>query len=187
MAQIGNDLRSFPLDVEVIAMSTQERSIAPTRAPSAPPRNIPVLACVISLLFPVAGLAEHPILAPQTQGSVSFVSGGVGQEEVCQIKAMKSDYNLHLMFSETPSNNYLAFIPVRIFDAQGTEVLSTTSDGPYLYARLSPGNYRIIAENEDRSISRSVHIGKGRAASVQFAWKGKERPRLVRVDTFPHC
>lgn len=128
-------------------------------------------------------------IAPQTQGRVSFVSGGVGQEENCLMKGVQSGYNLHLLFAETPSNHYLADIPVKVIDHHGATVLDATSQGPYLYARLMPGSYRIIAENGDRTLTRHVRIlSTTRPTSVSFFWKGTEptSPR-IRVESFPHC
>lgn len=128
-------------------------------------------------------------IAPQAQGNVSYVSGGVGQDEVCQIKGMQDSYNLHLLFAETPSNQFLADIPVRIVDRDGNTVLDTRTDGPYLYARLAPGSYRIVAENGDRIQSRQVRIlSKARPTAVSFLWRSAEpRSPRIRVESLPHC
>jgi hypothetical protein len=128
-------------------------------------------------------------IAPQTQGSVSYVSGGVGQDEVCQMKGLQGGYNLHLLFAETPMNQFLADIPVRIVDHNGATVLDTRTQGPYLYAHLAPGTYKIVAENGDRIQSRKVRIGSTvKPTAVSFVWKSTE-PRVprIRVESLPHC
>lgn len=146
------------------------------------------LVLLVSLAVFVAQVRAQGIVA-QTQGNVSYVSGGVGQDEVCQIKGIQDDYNLHLLFAETPSNQYLADIPVRIVGRNGNTVLQTRAQGPYLYARLAPGSYRIVAENAGRAQSRQVRImSKMKPASVSFLWRsGEPRTPRIRVESLPHC
>lgn len=63
------------------------------------------LACVLSsLVFSLSALHAEPILKPQTQGGVSFVSGGIGSEERAELKAMRSNYNLSLLFLSEAGN-----------------------------------------------------------------------------------
>lgn len=144
-----------------------------------------LLSCL--MLFAVKVHAQE--ITPATQGNVSFVSGGVGQEEVCQIKSMRNGYNLHLLFAESPSSQFLADIPVRIVDHTGTAVLDTRAQGPYLYARLPPGSYRILAENGDRTQIRQVRIStNAKPVAVSFVWTSIEpRTPRIRVESLPHC
>ncbi|WP_139557456.1 hypothetical protein [Methylotetracoccus oryzae] len=144
-----------------------------------------LLACLTVL--GMYGQAEA--ISLQTQGRVSYVSGGVGQDEVCQIKGMKAAFNLHLLFAETPASQFLADIPVRIISQDGATVLDTRSEGPYLYAHLAPGRYKIVAENGDRIQTRQVRIlSQMRPTAVSFLWKSTEpRSSRIRVDSLPHC
>lgn len=144
-----------------------------------------VLACFIAFTTTVHALE----ISPGTQGNVSFISGGVGQEELCQIKSMRSGYNLHLLFAEAPSSQFLADIPVRIVDQTGTAVLETRAQGPYLYARLVPGSYKILAENGDRTQIRQVRIPSyAKPVAVTFMWTSTEpRTPRIRVESLPHC
>lgn len=144
-----------------------------------------VLSCLIA--FALESHAQE--ITPATQGDVSFVSGGVGQEEVCQIKGMRNGYNLHLLFAEAPSSQFLADIPVRIVDHTGTAVLDTRAQGPYLYARLPPGSYRILAENGDRTQIRQVRIPTNtKPVALTFMWTSTEpRTPRIRVESLPHC
>lgn len=125
------------------------------------------LAASLILLLGLAPFAARADQFPQvhTQGSVSYVMGGVGEEHAQAMQAVRRDYPLSLMFvrKDKPRNAYLADIPVTIKDAQGQVVLETTSDGPFLYVKLPPGRYTVSA----------AHAGKTRTAAVYVPHKGQ--------------
>jgi len=92
-----------------------------------------ILPCVL-FSFPV--LAEQSGIQPQTQGEVTFVSGGVGGEEQNALQAMKADYNLNLLFSVQGTGEYLSDVKVTITDTSGNVFLETVADGPKLFAKI---------------------------------------------------
>ncbi len=114
------------------------------------------LAVTAVLMFaamsaPVAQAQSLP--QARTQGSIDYVTGGVGKEEADALKQASSDYSLTLELASsgpTPEGRtmgaYIANAAVVIRDAQGREVLNTRTDGPLLLARLPAGKYSIGAE-----------------------------------------
>jgi len=100
---------------------------------------------------------------------VSFVSGGVGLDESKALQAAQSQWPLSLRFTG-PTSEFLADVRVRIVDAHGAEVLSTTSLGPYMLVRLRPGRYTVHATYKDRDQSKAVTVSAKGTARAAFYW-----------------
>jgi len=119
-------------------------------------------------------LADQPALDVKTAGNVSYVSGGVGVSERQALDQVKSQYNLHLLFAYGKSGAYLADVRVKITKASGGEVLDGVSAGPYFYARLPAGHYRVSADNAGQMQTKSVTVPATGAVSADFYWASPE-------------
>ena len=104
-----------------------------------------------ALSTPVAQAQALP--QARSQGSIEYVTGGVGKEEADALKQASGDYSLTLELASsgpTPEGRttgaYVADALVVIHDAQGREILNTRTDGPLLLARLPAGRYTISAD-----------------------------------------
>ena len=75
-------------------------------------------------------------------GEVKFITGGIGDEEMAQLKFVEHDYNMRALVAST-SGEYMGGLVMRVLDASGAEVLSADDAGPYLYALLKPGKYTL--------------------------------------------
>jgi len=126
-----------------------------------------ILLCLLFSSYAVA--VENPI-QPQTQGDVSFVSGGIGKSESDALKAIKRDYNLNLLFAAKGTGDFLADVNVRILDAQDQAIVEALANGPYLFAKLKPGNYTVTAEKDGKLFSQKVRIASGHTSSLSFYW-----------------
>lgn len=134
--------------------------------------RVTAVAAVVGagLSFATALFAADASFEPQTQGSVSFVSGGVGLDESERMKQLASQYPLELLFvSKGNPNQYLNDVKVQIKDSAGKVVLDTTSRGPFLLAKLAPGRYTISAESEAGAKRQSVQVGT-KKQRVMFMW-----------------
>jgi hypothetical protein len=107
--------------------------------------------------------------AAQAGGSAN-VSGGIGASEQEELERIKSDYNLQLTFAVSGSGAFLAKVPVTITDTSGQVVVEAVSAGPYFYARLPAGSYRVSAEHDSQVQARSVAVPATGAASEGFSW-----------------
>lgn len=126
-----------------------------------------ILPCV---LFSLPALAEQSGIQPQTQGEVTFVSGGVGGEEQRALQAMKADYNLNLLFSVQGTGEYLSDVKVTITDTSGNVFLETVADGPKLFANLKAGRYIVTADQNGRVQHKTATVGGNRGTSLSFTW-----------------
>jgi hypothetical protein len=111
-----------------------------------------VLGIILAFAAFTAPTAEAgTVLRAQSMGPVDFVTGGVGKEEADLLKQASADYPLTVEFASSgplPTDQgskgyYISGATVDIRDAQGHSVLATTTDGPFLLARLPDGVYTI--------------------------------------------
>lgn len=107
-------------------------------------------------------------LAPHSENGVSYVSGGVGADERDALKAMAKDYNLRLLFADKKTGSYQAGVKVAIADTKGRKVVDAVSDGPWFYAKLPPGRYRVTADADGKTVTRRATIGAGHSAHLDF-------------------
>jgi hypothetical protein len=105
----------------------------------------------------------------QTQGDVSFTSGGVGLDESRALIREQAHWPLSLRFTG-PTSDYLADVHVRITDAKNTEVLRTDAMGPYMLVKLSPGRYTVHARYKDEEKQQSVTVAGNGHAKAAFHW-----------------
>lgn len=106
----------------------------------------------------------------EQQGDVSFVSGGVGEDESKALQSAQRQWPLSLVFTGAGSE-YLADVNVDIVDAHSARVLNATSRGPYMLVKLPPGRYIVQASYKNDDQSKSVTIpAKGSARTTAFYW-----------------
>ena len=109
-----------------------------------------------------ACFASHAALAaptPKQQNGISYVNGGIGEDEQSAMRAQRSDYNLLLTFATAQSGAYRSDVQLDIMDTKGNTLLSAANSGPMFYARLPAGTYRISAAAAGKVFKRSVRIG----------------------------
>ena len=129
---------------------------------------------ICGLLVATLAFAALPSALPpeQTQGSVTYVSGGIGQEEAQAFEAAAALYPLTLEFAikHTPRAEYTADVHVVVTNAQGVRVLDTNSEGPFLLAKLPAGHYTVTAERHQQTLTRSVHVATHKPTHGIFLW-----------------
>lgn len=130
--------------------------------------SVVTLLGVALIAFPAA--AQEGMPEVMTMDGVSYTSGGVGEMERSAMMQHAREYNLRLTFAAR-SGEYLADVNVSIRDAKGRTVLDAVSDGPWFYAKLAPGKYKVVAEANGQPVTRSVSVGKGKSAAAVMFWK----------------
>ena len=114
--------------------------------------------------------AEETLLVTQTQGDISFISGGVGGDERDAMQAISKNYNLNLLFSLDGSGEYLSDVQVRIKDTAGNSLLDTVADGPMFFAKLKPGRYDLNVEQSGHSIEKTIVIDGKQRSRLSLSW-----------------
>ena len=129
-----------------------------------------ILPC---LLLSLPSLAEESAIQPQTQGDVTFVTGGVGIDERNELDATRANYNLSLQFSVQGSGNYLSDVNIRITDLKGNVFLETVSNGPKLFAKLPSGRYIVTVDLNGETYHKTVSVRGKQNTSLSFTWPQK--------------
>jgi len=123
------------------------------------------LALAVCLTSPAVLAAQ-----PKEQNGISYINGGVGQDEQNAMRALKADYNLQLTFATKKTGAYRSDVQLDIADAKGASVLSVANTGPMFFAKLPPGTYRISAAAEGKTFKRTVKLGNG-AKEMTLHWE----------------
>lgn len=121
-----------------------------------------------------AAFAALPALATvdgRTTQDRPFVSGGVSQDELADLRTKQPFFSLSLLTAAKGSGAHLAGVRVRIVDAAGKPVLETEMDGPYLLVDLLPGRYQLEAVNEGETQKRTLTLREGNPQRVVLYFK----------------
>jgi len=124
-------------------------------------------AFALGILLTLPAFAAESAPAP---GDVPYLSGGIGSDERETLKAEAKHYNLRLNFAEKGGGHFLSDVKVDIATVGGKPVLSATAAGPWFFARLPAGRYKVSASSESKVQSRTVNITKARASQLYFYW-----------------
>ena len=108
-------------------------------------------------------------LKPVTQDDVTYLCGGVGEEETNYMKQEAKGYDLMLTFA-TRSGAYLADVDVDIKNARGDTVLQLACDSPILLVDLPKGGtYKVRAETAGYTLNQTVKVAGGRKQAQRVA------------------
>jgi hypothetical protein len=107
---------------------------------------------------------------PQVQGGISFIVGGVGDNSQDAMRQIERNYNLRLIFVQLPAGEYLADIGITVQNAQGKTLLDTNADGPFFYAKLPPGRYKVSATSNGRTLTHSIDVTAAHPVRQAFYW-----------------
>lgn len=132
----------------------------------------PLVALAIAIMMPAASADEDPLPPLQHSGSIEYRSGGIGLYESAAMKADAPHHTLTLLFASRIGTRYayIANIEVTIAMPDGTVLLTTISDGPYLSIDLPTGTYHISAVYQNKTRSQSVALSSGEHRQQVFAW-----------------
>ena len=112
----------------------------------------------------------------QTQGNITYISGGIGEDEAAAMKAKSKSWPLSIEFSEHLVNKdlWVAQVYLRILDSKGKTLFDTTVDGPIFLGKLPPGNYELLATYQEVTKRRVIEIKQGQHIKESFNWQSKK-------------
>ncbi len=128
------------------------------------------LALVTFAALSLSAERASALIVSEDQG-IPYMSGGVGADEREAVAARAMNYNLKLTFAVTNSTQFLANVSVKIEDASGKILVDAVADGPYFYAKLPAGKYRVVATSGGQVEERTVTVGGGGQAELGLYFK----------------
>ncbi|MCD6026743.1 MAG: hypothetical protein K0R08_1262 [Solimicrobium sp.] len=104
------------------------------------------------------------------RGVENAISGGVGEEQRQAIRQMRKKYNLQITFAKKVTGSYVADVHVNIHNMSGEELFEADGVNPVLLVKMAPGKYRITADYEGKSQSKSVTVNRKGLKELTFYW-----------------
>ncbi|RJF99086.1 hypothetical protein [Noviherbaspirillum saxi] len=170
LAQTSIPQRDFPREDAGAAGITSQGIPAPGRELSSGGANATASEAGIDAATEM-GTPPSPTdrLKPVTTNDITYLCGGIGEEESNYMKQQARDYDLMLTFAAR-DGAYLADIAVDIHDAAGNEVLQARCDSPILLVDLPKrGTYRVSADAAGHVLQRQVKVNAGPKTGRQLA------------------
>ena len=120
--------------------------------------------------------------AAKTGGAVTYLSGGIGDDEEIEIRHAAKDYGVLLEFAEvergTSHGRWTADVSVTV-KSGANAVLSTTTDGPLMLIRLKLGSYTVEAERGGVKQTKRIEVKAHVLVRERIFWivDGASTPR----------
>ncbi|MEX3940475.1 hypothetical protein AB4Y44_13180 [Paraburkholderia sp. BR10937] len=166
MNGFGGPNGSIPgLDCESGISRLHAQAVAPARqapAHKTPPTETPPGKT------PVQEMPASDIPVGHDRG-IAYVTGGVGEDEATALRRLAPGYSMRATFTAA-SGEYLSGVAVQIFGSNGKVVFAGTSAGPYLFARLPPGHYRVVATFDGVERTRVLYIPTRGSVRFTLTW-----------------
>jgi hypothetical protein len=132
---------------------------------------------IASILFIFLGLltnAYAQLPQTKTQGTVSFITGGIGSDQSNAMYAAAKKWSVLIEMSQIDGSGrgvWIAGINVRILDSKQKTVLETVSDGPLMLLNAPAGQYEIEATYQSKVLKRSLTIKDKENQRVTLFWR----------------
>lgn len=128
-----------------------------------------VVLAVMSLPTKTYGQLPHSL----QEGNITYISGGVGEDEAKAIKAEAKNWSLNIEFSQYLENRdaWVSQVYLTILDAKGNAIFEANLDGPLFLAKLPSGNYEIVATYEGVTKKQRIQVVAGRPLHVSINWR----------------
>lgn len=125
------------------------------------------LATMVLISLTHAAMASP--LMPKTLNGINYLAGGVGEEELAQIKAVQDSYNVQLLFAEK-TGAYVADVKVLISGKDGIPLATIEHCGPLVLLRLPAGKFAISATYQGKTLQQRLAISDTTRQRHTFAW-----------------
>jgi hypothetical protein len=133
--------------------------------------SVLLLGCLMLVVTPIAANAVSSSIIQSKTNSIAYASGGVGLDEQVTMDQMAKDYNVKFIFVQTPKDD-VSGVMVTILNHSGKMLLKTSSNGPWFFAKLPRGDYRVIATLNDHREVKKLNVTGG-LETVEFFWRAQ--------------
>lgn len=117
-----------------------------------------------------AHAGKPPAPGEREANGVRYLTGGVGITEADKLRAVRDEFSLQLTFTGS-GGKFLAGVDTRLLGADGKQVFSTVSDGPFLFVHMPPGQYRVVASYQGQTREDNVTVPAQGGVSRTLTWQ----------------
>lgn len=134
-------------------------------------RQAAAVAALGAAVFGMASAQAASVPPMQKVDGIETMSGGIGVGEAAAMQSEARHWPLTLEFAikDKARSDYAADVNVLVRDTHGHTVLQTTAQGPFLLARLNPGQYTVQASLDGKTLQQKVMVGHQPARHL-FLW-----------------
>lgn len=133
--------------------------------------NFSIRSIILLLLTCITAPA---LAAPQmlyTHNRIRFISGGIGHDEVVEMRHFSKKYTLNLLFSEGKVGRAVTGHNVDIYNEQDEQVFRLKGAKPVLYVNLPAGNYMVLANYNGVKLRHKFSIEDNATQKIILNWK----------------
>jgi hypothetical protein len=120
-------------------------------------------------IFQLAQATEQQIRT--TKNGIQYLTGGIGHEEVIEMRPHAKKFTLNLIFSEGEDGHSATAININIYNHKNELVFRLKNAKPMLYINLSVGTYTILATNNGEKLRHRLTIDGNNNQKVILNWK----------------
>lgn len=81
-------------------------------------------------------------LTVMSNGTMKYVTGGIGDEELAQLRSLENDFNIQMLIAGF-NGEYIGDVTVKVVDTKDTVLFTVDNAGPYFYLSLPAGEYMV--------------------------------------------
>jgi len=131
------------------------------------------LALLITLSLLIGGTAHAQIPATQHANGISYITGGVGEEESLAIVAEAKQWPLFLELSQLENGRgvWIFGANIKILNSKQQVVFEAQAEGPYMLINLDAGDYSIEASYQGVVQKRAISVKANTPQKVSIFWK----------------
>ena len=128
---------------------------------------------LILCLYVGGGFAAAQIPPTQHSEGISYISGGVGEEETQAILAEAKQWPLLLELSQIENGRgvWIFGAQIKIIDSKKKTIFDAQADGPYMLINLASGSYLIQASYQSVEQKRTISINSSSPQKISIFWK----------------
>ena len=109
----------------------------------------------------------------KASSGITYVSGGIGDDEEIHIRRAAKDFGLLLEFTEVERGklhgHWSSDVNVTVI-AGNKQLFAAQADGPLMTIGLKPGSYAIEAERAGVKLVKRVEVKAGAVTRERFIW-----------------
>jgi MFS superfamily sulfate permease-like transporter len=122
------------------------------------------LPCILTS----AQVFAQVVPAPVARNGVTYVTGGIGEDEVRAFHEVAAKYNMRITLA-SKAGHYLSDVDVRITSGQ-RDVLVVRTEGPFLFVSVPAGRYQVSARDRHVTKTKQVVVPQQGGIDVHLYW-----------------
>ncbi|MDP2153072.1 MAG: hypothetical protein Q8J66_05380 [Methylotenera sp.] len=128
-----------------------------------------LIALAGTATFQLAQASEQQVRT--TKNGIQYLTGGIGHEEVIEMRPHAKKFTLNLIFSEGEDGHSATAININIYNDKNELVFRLKGAKPMLYVNLPAGVYTILATNNGEKLRHQLTIDASHNQKIILNWK----------------